>query len=30
MKADVEAWKPADVYVVYIGFRCVYGPGAKP
>jgi hypothetical protein len=25
MKADVEAWKPADFYAVYIGFRCVYG-----
>jgi len=24
MKADVEAWKPADFYAVYIGFRCVY------
>ncbi|MEY3944154.1 MAG: hypothetical protein RL697_167 [Pseudomonadota bacterium] len=28
MKADVEAWKPADFYAVYIGFRCVYGVGA--
>lgn len=25
MKADVVAWKPADFYAVYIGFRCVYG-----
>ena len=24
MKADVQAWKPADFYAVYIGFRCVY------
>jgi len=24
MKADVEAWKPAHFYAVYIGFRCVY------
>ena len=24
MKADVQAFKPADTYVVYIGFRCVY------
>lgn len=24
MKADVEAWKPADFYALYIGFRCVY------
>ena len=24
MKAEVEAWKPADFYAVYIGFRCVY------
>ena len=24
MKADVEAWKSADFYAVYIGFRCVY------
>jgi formylglycine-generating enzyme len=30
MKADVEAWKPADVYVVYIGFRCVYDARSKP
>jgi len=29
MKADVEAWKPADFYAVYIGFRCVYGAGAS-
>lgn len=26
MRADVEAWKPADFYAVYIGFRCVYDP----
>jgi formylglycine-generating enzyme required for sulfatase activity len=24
MKADVQAFKPADFYAVYIGFRCVY------
>jgi hypothetical protein len=24
MKADVQAFKPADVYVVYLGFRCAY------
>lgn len=24
MKADVEAWKAADFYALYIGFRCVY------
>jgi hypothetical protein len=24
MKADVVAFKPADFYAVYIGFRCVY------
>ena len=24
MRADVQAWKPADFYAVYIGFRCVY------
>jgi formylglycine-generating enzyme len=24
MQADVQAWKPADFYAVYIGFRCVY------
>lgn len=24
MRADVEAWKSADFYAVYIGFRCVY------
>jgi formylglycine-generating enzyme required for sulfatase activity len=28
MKADVEAWKPADFYAVYIGFRCVYDAAA--
>jgi formylglycine-generating enzyme len=25
MKAGVVAWKPADFFAVYIGFRCVYG-----
>jgi formylglycine-generating enzyme required for sulfatase activity len=30
MKADVEAWKPADVFVVYLGFRCVYDAASKP
>lgn len=31
MRADVEAWKPADFYAVYIGFRCVYDPpGGRP
>jgi hypothetical protein len=24
MKADVQAFKAADVYVVYLGFRCAY------
>ena len=24
MRADVQAFKPADFYAVYIGFRCVY------
>jgi formylglycine-generating enzyme required for sulfatase activity len=24
MKADVQAFKQADFYAVYIGFRCVY------
>jgi formylglycine-generating enzyme required for sulfatase activity len=24
MKADVQAFKPADFYAVYIGFRCAY------
>lgn len=24
MQARVDAWKPADFYAVYIGFRCVY------
>ncbi len=24
MKADVQAYKPADFYAVYIGFRCAY------
>jgi len=28
MKADVQAWKPADFFAVYIGFRCVYDAGA--
>ncbi len=28
MQSDVEAWKPADFYAVYIGFRCVYDPQA--
>lgn len=23
MRADVQAWKPADFYALYIGFRCV-------
>ncbi len=27
MKADVQAWKNADFYAVYIGFRCVYDAG---
>lgn len=25
MKADVVAWKQADFFAVYIGFRCAYG-----
>jgi hypothetical protein len=31
MKADVQAYKPADFYAVYIGFRCVYDltPGVQ-
>jgi sulfatase modifying factor 1 len=29
MKADVQAWKPADFYAVYIGFRCVYDAGSR-
>lgn len=29
MAADHVAWKPADFYAVYIGFRCVY-PVARP
>ena len=29
MKADVMAFKPADFYAVYIGFRCVYDLKAK-
>ena len=29
MKADVVAWKPADFYAVYIGFRCVYEAGVR-
>lgn len=31
MRADVEAWKPAEFFAVYIGFRCAYdvpGEGA--
>ena len=24
MRAELEAWKPADFFAVYIGFRCVY------
>jgi formylglycine-generating enzyme required for sulfatase activity len=24
MRAGAMQWKPADFYVVYIGFRCVY------
>jgi formylglycine-generating enzyme len=30
MKAEVEAWKPADFYAVYIGFRCVYDARTLP
>jgi formylglycine-generating enzyme required for sulfatase activity len=30
MKADVVAFKPANFYAVYIGFRCVYDPQAQP
>jgi sulfatase modifying factor 1 len=30
MKADVQAWKPADFYALYIGFRCVYDPRRQP
>lgn len=26
MQADVDAWKAADFYAVYIGFRCAYDP----
>lgn len=29
MKADVEAWKPADFYAVYVGFRCVYDAAGR-
>jgi hypothetical protein len=29
MKADVQAFKAADVYVVYLGFRCAYDPSPK-
>ncbi|MFM8864839.1 MAG: formylglycine-generating enzyme family protein [Limnohabitans sp.] len=29
MKADVEAWKAADFYAVYIGFRCVYDAASR-
>lgn len=31
MKADVQAFKPANFYAVYIGFRCVYDhPRSRP
>jgi len=30
MKADVVAFKPADFYAVYIGFRCVYDLPSTP
>jgi formylglycine-generating enzyme required for sulfatase activity len=35
MQADVQAYKPADFYAVYIGFRCVYdlspsNPNTRP
>ena len=30
MKADVQAYKPADFYAVYIGFRCVYEHKVRP
>lgn len=26
MQADVEAYKPAEFYAVYVGFRCAYDP----
>ena len=29
MAADAVAWKPADFYAVYIGFRCVYPVATK-
>jgi hypothetical protein len=29
MKADVQACKAADVYVVYLGFRCAYDLSPK-
>jgi hypothetical protein len=29
MKADVQAFKAADVYVVYLGFRCAYDLSSK-
>lgn len=29
MKADVEVWKPADFFALYIGFRCVYIAGGR-
>lgn len=29
MAADGVAWKPADFYAVYIGFRCVYAAAAQ-
>ena len=30
MQADVQAWKPAGFYAVYIGFRCAYDADARP
>jgi sulfatase modifying factor 1 len=30
MRAEVQAWKPADFYAVYIGFRCAYDRPATP
>jgi hypothetical protein len=32
MKADVQAFKAADFYAVYVGFRCAYdlAPGKAP
>ncbi len=29
MKAEVEAWKNAEFYAVYIGFRCVYDASGR-